>query len=344
MAELAVMAENLTRQFGTVRAVDGVSLAVQRGEIYGFLGPNGAGKSTCVRMLTTLLMPTSGRAKVAGYDVATQAHDVRLRVGAALQDAALDPKQTGREFLRLQARLYGLSWDETRQRVADLEPFVDIGEAMDRLVGTYSGGMKRRLDLAAALVHNPEVVFLDEPTASLDPISRARVWEEVRNLNKGLGVTVFLTTQYLDEADVLANRVGIIHKGKIVAEGSPAELKRRLGGDVIIAHVGTDADKASAALQRVKGIDKIEAHGQELTITASRGAALLGDVAVALRDGGVTIQELTLRTPTLDDVFLSATGGRIQQAANEAVPAPGAQKAPVAQPHMAPAREKETKK
>ena len=317
MAEAAVFAEGLARQFGAVRAVDGVDLAVSRGEIYGFLGPNGAGKSTCVRMLTTLLLPSSGYARVAGYDVKTQSQAVRLRVGAALQEAALDPKQTGRELLRLQARLYGLSWKETRDRVAELESFVDIGDAMNRLVGTYSGGMKRRLDLAAALVHNPEVLFLDEPTAGLDPISRARVWDEVRRINKELGVTIFLTTQYLEEADVLADRVGIMHLGKLVTEGTPMELKRRLGVDVIIVQVGGDAEQAKLALHVNGSIENIEVHGSELTISASRGAAILGNVAVALRDAGVPVQEITLRTPTLDDVFLNVTGGRLQQVAPE---------------------------
>jgi ABC-2 type transport system ATP-binding protein len=320
--EPAVFAEGLTRQFGAVRAVDGVNLAVSRGEIYGFLGPNGAGKSTCVRMLTTLLLPSSGQARVAGYDVRTQSQDVRLRIGAALQEAALDPKQTGREVLRLQARLYGLSWKETRARLAELESFIDIGAAMDRMVGTYSGGMKRRLDLAAALVHNPEVLFLDEPTAGLDPISRARVWDEVRHINKELGVTIFLTTQYLEEADSLANRVGIIHRGKIVIEGTPLELKRRLGADVIVVQVDGHAEEAKAALHLNGSVESIEVHGSELTISASRGAALLGDVAVALREAGVPVQEITLRTPTLDDVFLNVTGGRLQQAAPEQEAAP----------------------
>jgi ABC-2 type transport system ATP-binding protein len=218
--------------------------------------------------------------------------------------------------------LYGLSWKETQARVGELERFIDIGEAMDRLVGTYSGGMKRRLDLAAALVHNPEVVFLDEPTAGLDPISRARVWDEVRRINQELGVTIFLTTQYLEEADALANRVGIIHRGQLVTEGTPLELKRRLGSDVIIVQVDGYAEEAKMALHRNGGIENIEVHGGELTISASRGAALLGDVAVALREAGVPVQEITLRTPTLDDVFLNVTGGRLQQAAPEPETAP----------------------
>ena len=226
MTTAAVLTEGLRRRFDDNVAVDGVDLEVAPGEIYGFLGPNGAGKSTTVRMLCTLLLPTGGRARVAGHDVATEPDAVRLRIGVALQDAALDDKQTGRELLRLQGRLYGLHRDEIDRRLDDLEPLVDIGDALDDRIGTYSGGMKRRLDLAAALVHNPEVLFLDEPTTGLDPISRAKVWDEVRRLNEQLGMTIFLTTQYLEEADQLAHRVGIINGGKLVAEGTPEELKR----------------------------------------------------------------------------------------------------------------------
>ncbi len=195
--DYAVVAQGLGKQLGEVKAVIGIDLALSKGEIYGFLGPNGAGKTTVVRMLTTLLIPTAGSAFVAGHDVLRNPQEVRLRIGAALQDVALDDKQTGRELLSLQGRLYGLSGREVKQRILELSSLVDIGDAIDRMIKTYSGGMKRRLDLAAALIHNPEVLFLDEPTTGLDPISRTRVWEEVRRINKELGVTIFLTTQYL---------------------------------------------------------------------------------------------------------------------------------------------------
>ncbi len=199
----AITVRGLTRTFGEVTAVDGLDLTIERGEIYGLLGPNGAGKSTTVKMLCTLLAPTGGQAVVAGHDIATQQQAVRLRIGVALQDVALDPKQTGLELLRLQGQLYGLRRDEIDQRLAELRALIDIGDALDRRIGTYSGGMRRRLDLAAALVHNPEVLFLDEPTTGLDPLSRASVWQEVRRLNDELGMTIFLTTQYLEEADEL---------------------------------------------------------------------------------------------------------------------------------------------
>ena len=235
MTSPEIHAQDLRRTFGTTKAVDGVDLSVERGEIYGFLGPNGAGKSTVTRVLCTLLAPSGGQASVAGFDVENQPDQVRLRIGVALQEAALDPKQTGVEMLRLQGRFYGLSKSDTERRLADLRGLIDIGPALEDRVSTYSGGMKRRLDLALALVHNPRVLFLDEPTTGLDPVSRAKVWEEVRRLNADLGMTVFLTTQYLEEADELADRVGIIDHGRIVAAGTPEALKRSIGTDLVVA-------------------------------------------------------------------------------------------------------------
>ena len=310
----AIEANQLARSFGDTRAVDGVDLSVASGEIYGFLGPNGAGKSTMMRMLTTLLAPTGGSASVAGFDVARDAEKVRLRIGVALQDAALDGKQTGRELLDLQGRLYGLSKVERGQRLAELLQLVDIGSAIDDRISTYSGGMKRRLDLAAALVHQPEVLFLDEPTTGLDPTSRAAVWTEVRYLNQVLGMTIFLTTQYLEEADALANRVGIIAHGKLVAEGTPTELKRSIGSDVIIARVAAGtATEVAQVVDRLDAVERVETSGDEVVMSVAHGAAAISPVAVALADAGVVVEGLTLRTPTLDDVFLHLTGGRMQE-------------------------------
>jgi ABC-2 type transport system ATP-binding protein len=310
---VAIVADSLSRQFEDSTAVDAVDLHIEHGEIYGFLGPNGAGKSTTVRMLCTLLGPTSGRAAVGGYDVADHPDKVRTRIGVALQDVALDPKQTGTELLRLQARLYGLNRDETDRRLTELARLVDLGDALDRRIDTYSGGMKRRLDLAAALVHNPDVLFLDEPTTGLDPVSRVRVWDEVRRLNTQLGMTIFLTTQYLEEADELADRVGIIDGGRLVAEGTPAELKRTVGQDVIVARVGsdTDVDAASRALGSLPEVHHVDARHDEIVISVADGATAIGPVAIALGNARVTIRDLTLRTPTLDDVFLDLTGARI---------------------------------
>jgi ABC-2 type transport system ATP-binding protein len=313
MTEPEIQAHGLKRSFGTTLAVDGVDLSVARGEIYGFLGPNGAGKSTVTRVLCTLISPTGGSARVAGYDVATQPDQVRLRIGVALQEAALDAKQTGLEMLRLQGRFYGLSKSDTERRLTDLRELIDIGSALEDRVATYSGGMKRRLDLALALVHNPRVLFLDEPTTGLDPTSRARVWDEVRRLNTELGMTVFLTTQYLEEADELAGRVGIIDHGRIVAEGTPDELKRSIGTDLVIAVVDGDPEIARSALLPLPGIERVDVNGNEVTAAVSNGPEAISPVAIALAGagGGLRVRELSLRTPTLDDVFLSVTGARL---------------------------------
>lgn len=311
----AIETQGIARRFGDVVAVDGIDLAIPRGEIYGFLGPNGAGKTTVVRMLITLLMPTEGTASVAGFDVVSQPNEIRLRIGAALQDAALDPKQTGRELLRLQGRLYGLSRREVDTRLEELSSLVDIGDAMDRFIGTYSGGMKRRLDLAAALIHNPEVLFLDEPTTGLDPMSRNRVWDEVNRINQELGVTIFLTTQYMEEADTLAHRVGIINHGKLVAEGTPAALKRSMGSDIIIAKVDGRGELARQALAGLDSVSDTSVSGSEVIVHVSNGAASISDVALALARSNINVAEITLRTPTLDDVFLRFTGARMEEEA-----------------------------
>jgi ABC-2 type transport system ATP-binding protein len=306
----AITAQGLTRAFGDVTAVDGLDLTIRQGEIYGLLGPNGAGKSTTVKMLCTLLAPTGGRAEVAGHDIAARPQQVRLNIGVALQDVALDPKQTGLELLRLQGQLYGLTRDEIDERLVDLRALVDLGDALERRIGTYSGGMRRRLDLAAALVHNPEVLFLDEPTTGLDPLSRASVWQEVQRLNDELGMTILLTTQYLEEADELADRVGIVDHGRLVAEGTPAELKRSIGTDVVVARIEGDAEAARTALQGAFGVIAVECRGNELTISVDDGSSAIGPIAIALHDASVKVRDLTLRTPTLDDVFLELTGNR----------------------------------
>ena len=315
----AIAADNLSRHFGELRAVDELSLEVAEGEIYGFLGPNGAGKTTAVKMLCTLLAPTSGRAVVAGFDVTAAPHEVRKRVGAALQSTALDQKMTGRELLRIQGRYYGLSSSEITQRIEELAPILEM-DAIDRRVHTYSGGMKRRLDVAIALIHSPLVMFLDEPTTGLDPASRATVWEEIRHLNQNMGVTIFLTTQYLEEADELAGRVAIFNSGNLVAEDTPEELKRQVGKDVIVVNLDCPADEcfeddtdAESVLSGVQGVEHVEAKGSELVISSSQGAATISPVALALSAAGVPVVKVSLSTPTLDDVFFHHTGERIEE-------------------------------
>jgi ABC-2 type transport system ATP-binding protein len=318
-SDLAIRTEALTRNFGKKLAVDHIDLSVQRGEIYGFLGPNGAGKSTTIRMLVTLLAPTSGNGWVMGNSIRDQVHKVRLSIGVALQDVALDDNQSGEEFLRLQGRLYGLNSREIQERVSRLQDLIDIGDAFKKRIKTYSGGMKRRLDLAAALIHNPEVLFLDEPTTGLDPVSRMRVWEEIRALNTNLGITIFLTTQYMDEADQLSSRLGIISDGKIVAEGTARELKRRIGLDIVVVQTEHDMEAAVNTLRNVPDVGEVEVHGKEINIGSADGSRIIGPIAVALHQAGIQVGQLTLRTPSLDDVFLEVTGNRMSKEAEPAI-------------------------
>ncbi|HJR26422.1 MAG TPA: ATP-binding cassette domain-containing protein, partial [Acidimicrobiales bacterium] len=301
-----IEAEGLVRRYGDLVAVDGIDLVVQPGEIFGFLGPNGAGKSTAVRMLTTLLRPTAGWARVAGFDVVHEAGAVRRAIGVALQDAAIDPLMTGRELLRLQAVLHGLSKAATAERTGRLLEQVGLVGAADRRVGQYSGGMRRRLDLALALVHEPAVLFLDEPTTGLDPTSRLAVWDEVRRLNRE-GTTVFLTTQYLDEADQLATRIAIIDGGRIVRDGRPAVLKAAIGGHTLLVTVGQDEQgRAEQVLQSFGGSRPGKA--DSLAIGLEGGPAAMAPVLRALEDAGITVEHLELDAPSLDDVFAEATG------------------------------------
>jgi ABC-2 type transport system ATP-binding protein len=313
----AVEVRGLVREFkGGIRAVDGLDLAVQTGEIYGFLGPNGAGKTTSVRILTTLLRPTAGVARVAGHDVVGEADAVRRQIGVALQEAAIDPLMTGRELLRMQGALHGLRAAAARQRAVELLARVGLTEAGDRRVGGYSGGMRRRLDLALALVHRPHVLFLDEPTTGLDPTSRGALWREVRSLNDD-GTTVFLTTQYLEEAEQLADRVGIIAAGTLVAEGTPEVLKARIGEPTLhveLADPGS-AERARVALATLGALQPADAAAPckvELRSAAGKGA--IAPVIRALDEHGVVVESVEVESPTLDDVFAAVTGSQLEGA------------------------------
>jgi len=313
----AIVVEGLERRFGDVLAVRGVDLEVGEGEIYGFLGPNGAGKTTTVRMLTTLLLPSGGSATVAGHDVVREARAVRSSIGVALQEAALDPLMTGRELIRLQATLQGLPGGEGRRRADALLGRVGLTAAADRRVGGYSGGMKRRLDLAAALVHGPRVLFLDEPTTGLDPVSRKTIWEEVRALNDE-GTTVFLTTQYLEEADRLADRVGIIDSGRIVAGGTPESLKAEIGHPHIELQLAEGsialAEEVCAAVGRLLP----PRDGRTVLVEVENGAADIPRAVRALDEAGIAVESLELVRPTLDDVFVAKTGYHLEEEDGEA--------------------------
>jgi ABC-2 type transport system ATP-binding protein len=315
--ENGIIAERLEREFkGGIRAVAGIDLEVAPGEIYGFLGPNGAGKSTTVHMLTTLLPPTAGTARVAGYDIVREGPKVRARIGAALQEAALDPLLTGREHLRMQAALHGMRGAERKRRIEALLERVGLTDASDRKVKGYSGGMKRRLDLALALVHDPAILFLDEPTTGLDPQSRSALWVEVGRLAKEQGVTVFLTTQYLEEADVLADRVGIIDHGRIVAEGTPEQLKAQIGRPSVEAVPADEKDLAAISEVLSRFGEPTQGSPGAVAVRLD-GQGGLADVVRALDAAGLSVEHLQLDAPTLDDVFLAKTG-RTLEGASEA--------------------------
>jgi ABC-2 type transport system ATP-binding protein len=312
MSEYAIEAKKLTKNFGEKKAVDGVTFSIKKGEIYGFLGPNGAGKSTTIRMLVTLVEPTSGDAFIMGSSVKRNEDTVRLRIGVALQDAALDESQKGLEFLRLQAQLYGIRGEDINTRLKDLTKLVDIGEAIGKPIKTYSGGMKRRLDLAAALVHNPDVLFLDEPTTGLDPVSRNRVWEEIRRLNKDLGMTIFLTTQYLEEADQLCDRIGIIAAGKLQAEGTPSQLKKLIGNDIVTVKLTKPKVNLVIEIRKLKSVKKVEVNGSEIVINIAQASKNIGDLVPILINNSKGLEELSIRTPSLDDVFMEVTGSHLK--------------------------------
>jgi ABC-2 type transport system ATP-binding protein len=320
--EVAIEARGLVRRYrgsrgqSEVEAVRGIDLTVRRGEVFGFLGPNGAGKTTTVRMLCTLLPISDGNATVDGVDVRRAPAEVRSRIGVALQEVGLDPSQTGRELLELQCGLYRIGRPADRAR--DLLVLVGLEDAADRMIKGYSGGMKRRLDLATALVHRPAVLFLDEPTTGLDPASRLTIWEEVRRINAA-GTTVFLTTQYLEEADQLCDRVAIIDDGRIVAAGTPNDLKAELGSDVVTVGLPDDERaRARSAVAELPGLDHVTDTRDGVALYVDDGAATIAGIVSRLAAAGIHPGTIALARPSLDDVFLAATGRRIEGGAPEA--------------------------
>jgi ABC-2 type transport system ATP-binding protein len=320
MSNREIIADNLIKRFnGSVFAVNGASFHVKSGEIFGFLGPNGAGKSTTVSMLTTLIVPTDGRATVGGYDVVSQAADVRRIAGVALQEIGLDPLMKSMELLTIQAQMFGASRKQAQQRARDLLELVKLSDVTDRRVGKYSGGMRRRLDLALALAHEPDILFLDEPTTGLDPASRRDIWTEVRRLNKQHGMTIFLTTQYLEEADELADRIAIIDGGRIVAEGAPAELKKQMGTEAINVTFRTVDEVERAIAELANMVERTQADRKTLRLYLDQAAQAVPAVMTRLQQTGLEPISLTLTQPTLDDVFLQVTGQRFvaEQTAEE---------------------------
>ena len=315
-----IRVEQLLKQFNSLTAVNGISFEVAQGELFGFLGPNGAGKTTTIKILTTLLRPTSGRAVVAGYDVLKEPGKVRGVIGYVAQDVSVDDKGTGRENLMLQGRLHRMDSKLLRQRVDELLELVDLTTDANRLAETYSGGMRKRLDLIAGLVHRPEVLFLDEPTLGLDPQTRARVWNYLRELNQKEGITIFLTTHYMEEADGLCHRVAIIDHGEIKALGSPNELKDEIGGDCInigfseerLIGEGALVETASQALQGQSYVQRIETLTDSVAVYVDRGEEIMPQIIELLRENGISVKTITLSRPSLHDVFLKHTGYTIR--------------------------------
>jgi len=314
MSETAILVEGLAKRFGEVKALDGIDFAVPAGSIFGLLGPNGAGKTTAVRILATVIAPDAGRAEVLGHDVRRQADTVRHLIGLAGQNAAVDPNLTGRENLRLIGRLTQLARPVIESRAAEILQRFGLSDAADRPVRTYSGGMRRRLDVGAALVHKPPVLFLDEPTTGLDPEGRNELWEVIRELVAD-GTTVLLTTQYMEEADRLADRIVVVNKGKVIADGTPATLKARLGSTVTELGM-SDASSAARAADLVSRASDahVETDGSTLRITSQDGAKVLVEVLRTLDGEGITPTTLTVREPSLDDVFLALTGKHVEEA------------------------------
>lgn len=312
MQDRSIVAEKLTRRFGQLTAVDQVDLHVPSGQIFGFLGPNGAGKTTVVKMLTTILAPTKGRATVAGFDVGKDPEEIRLRIGVALQEVGLDPLMTSREMLILQAQLFGIGKQEVNERAERLLTTVGLQDFDPKQrVGQFSGGMKRRLDLALALVHDPQILFLDEPTAGLDPASRVAIWEEVHHINRVSGVTIFLTTQYLEEADKLADEIAIINNGTLVAKGPPAQLKAEIGNEVVTITFDTVEKAARASDVLAELTEERQLSGRELLCYFGTAAPIIPELVRKLDEAGIALTGLSISQPTLDDVFLRVAGERL---------------------------------
>ena len=311
----------LTKVFpGDIRAVDGIDFEVDAGEIFAFLGPNGAGKTTTIKMLNTLIRPTSGTATVAGFDIVKNSAEVRQHIGYVAQDVGVDEHATGRENLTLYGHFYRLDSKTIKQRVKEIFDLVDLTGSEDRMVSTYSGGMRKRLDLAMGLIHEPEVIFMDEPTTGLDPQTRVHIWDYIRNLTKHVGVTTFLTTHYMEEADRLADHIAIIDRGKIIAMGTSDELKRSIGGDVVTLSPCVDKDdecqefirRTEAVLSGKPFVTGTKATDGELAVYVNDGGSAIPSIMQLLSSQGIEVKRISMARPSLDDVFLKYTGRTIR--------------------------------
>ncbi|MCX6565401.1 MAG: ATP-binding cassette domain-containing protein [Candidatus Aminicenantes bacterium] len=309
----AITVENLTRKFGDVTAVDGISFFVPQGELFGLLGPNGAGKTTTINMLATLLRPTSGRAEVGGFDVLKSRDDVRKNIGIVFQETALDGKLTGRENLEFHAMMYGLPKEERKRRIDDVLDLVELADKAKTLVEKYSGGMKRRLEIGRGLIQHPKVLFLDEPTLGLDAQTRRRIWDYVRRLNRDRKVTIILTTHYMEEADFLCDRIAIMDHGKFVALDTPARLKDILGGDVISLEIEGDTDVLDKAFTSLDGVKKYVRRGEVVNLTVEKGERRIPEIVTLAQQNGIAVACVHLRKPSLEDVFLHFTGHTIRE-------------------------------
>ncbi len=305
--------KNLSRHFGTLRAVDSISFHVNEGEIFGLLGPNGAGKTTTIKMLTTILKPTSGDAKVAGFDIKEDQRDVRSNIGIVFQDPSLDDELTGRENLEFHAILYKISGERMEKKVRDVLKLVELDDKADVLVKNYSGGMKRRLEIARGLIHEPKVLFLDEPTIGLDPQTRRHMWDYIKKLNQEKKTTIILTTHYIEEADYLCERVAFVDHGKIVALDTPDALKRKLGGDVISLQLGKENQNFERAMKKTKWVKTISKHDGFLDLTVEDGEKKIPSIIMLGEKHKVQISSVSLHKPSLEDVFIFYTGKTIRE-------------------------------
>ena len=316
-----IEAKGLTRRFDGLVAVDHIDLDVEEGEIFGFLGPNGAGKTTTIKMLTTLLKPSEGEAKVCGYDVVKQPDLVRRSIGVVFQEPALDDQLTGRENLDFHARLYGLNKREREERIEEVLKLVGLADRADELVKNYSGGMRRRLEIARGFVHHPRILFLDEPTLGLDVQTRRAIWSYIMKLNKKEGITIFLTTHYLEEADKLSDRVAIIDRGKILAVDSPRKLKDMIGSDVITLRC-SEPNRLKNILESISWVRDVKRHGEKLSIYVEIGETKIPKIIKIAEENGIRISSITLREPTLEDVYLNFTGKTIREEAKPMIRMP----------------------